>query len=255
MSALTGYHRPKALPNRTLRAFTLVELLVVISVIAVLSALSLSAIKTVRGVAQSANCQSNLRQIGFAAGAYAGDWEGNVVLSRNTVAPAGYQFFDDSMSEYLADLPPQWFRYKKLPRKLSCPKWWETDQYQISILTYSNTTVIGYSETAYTVDPTAIPVNGSGLMVGPGNTNFDPVYGTLVADTPLEGVSKISTRPWFMDLGYGRCEWLPNYTLGWFPITAIKAFERHRSKGNVLFFDLHAAPMAIADAAAGQLQK
>jgi prepilin-type N-terminal cleavage/methylation domain-containing protein/prepilin-type processing-associated H-X9-DG protein len=244
----TLYHNP-------LNAFTLVELLVVISIIAILSALSLSAMKTVRGAAQSANCQSNLRQIGLAAVAYAGDWDGNVVLSRNTVAPAGYQFFDDSLSEYLADIPPEWFRYKKIPGKFSCPLWWETDVYKSSILTYSSTSMIGYSETAYTIDPSIIPVNSSGLMIGPGNTNFDPQYGTLVANTPLAGVSKIATRPWFMDLGHGRCEWAPNFSEWWVPVTALKAFERHRGKGNVLFFDLHCAPMRGTEAAAGQLQK
>ena len=244
-----------AWPYKPLRGFTLLELLVVISIMAVLATLTLSAVKTVRGAAQSANCKSNLRQLGVAAVTYAADWDGNVVLSRNTVAGAGLEFFDDSLAEYLADIPVQWFRYKKIPKQLACPLWWETEIYQTTKLTSHNYSRIGYSETNSTIDPSTIPSNSNGLLIGPGVTNFDPVYITLVAEIPLAGVSKSSTRPWFMDMGKGRCEWLPDYTEWWFTISAMKAFERHRSMGNVLFFDLHVSPMSIADAAAGQNQK
>ena len=105
-----------------------------------------------------------------------------------------------------------------------------------------------------TVDPSTIPYNAAGKAIGPGGTNFDPGYST-VSDIPLAGVTKISTRPWFMDFGNNRVEWLPDYTAGWYPNTAIKSFERHRGKGNVIFFDLHISPTGIADAAIGQNQK
>ena len=61
------------------RAFTLLELLVVISIIAVLAALLLPAIGMVRTAAQGARCQSSLRQIGLAAMAYADDNDGHVL--------------------------------------------------------------------------------------------------------------------------------------------------------------------------------
>jgi prepilin-type N-terminal cleavage/methylation domain-containing protein len=54
------------------KAFTLIELLVVISIIALLIAILLPALKVARDSARLAACSSNLRQIGIAVFAYAG---------------------------------------------------------------------------------------------------------------------------------------------------------------------------------------
>ena len=57
--------------NKTGKAFTLLELLIVSSIIAVLAALLMPSIKMVRVAAQSAGCLSNLRQLGMGLLAYA----------------------------------------------------------------------------------------------------------------------------------------------------------------------------------------
>ena len=55
------------------KAFTLLELLVVIAVIALLAALLLPALKQARDKAKQTQCLGNLRQLALAAGFYAAD--------------------------------------------------------------------------------------------------------------------------------------------------------------------------------------
>ena len=62
------------------RAFTLVELLVVVAVIAVLAALLLPPLANGKRAAQTAKCSSNLRQLGLAARMYLDDHDGLAFL-------------------------------------------------------------------------------------------------------------------------------------------------------------------------------
>ena len=70
---------------KTVRGFTLLELLVVIAVIAILAALLLPALARGKATAERAVCQGNLRQIAMAMEMYAQDFERYPTIMRHIV--------------------------------------------------------------------------------------------------------------------------------------------------------------------------
>ena len=69
------------------RAFTLVELLVVIAIIAILVALLLPALSRAKEKARQSSCLSNLRQIGAASEMYVGDNQDIIVPMARKISP------------------------------------------------------------------------------------------------------------------------------------------------------------------------
>jgi len=87
------------------RAFTLLELLVVVSIIAIISGLALAAFSKTRSVAQGAYCANSLRQLGAATQMYLTE-NNHVFFSYSQAAPGGklwYFGFESSASLGMAE--------------------------------------------------------------------------------------------------------------------------------------------------------
>ena len=83
--------------RRQQHGFTLIELLVVVAIIAVLAGMLLPAIGTVRDLARGLTCANNLRQLGLAHSAYAGDNEGRIVWAMD---PGNTAWWDTLLLPY-----------------------------------------------------------------------------------------------------------------------------------------------------------
>lgn len=85
-------------PKASVTAFTLIELLVVIAIIAILAALLLPALAKARLRAQTANCQSNLKQLGTAGILYMQDHSSGINYGGN-VPGGGYVTWLDAIAQ------------------------------------------------------------------------------------------------------------------------------------------------------------
>lgn len=86
---------------RTKRAFTLVELLVVMTVIGALIALLLPAIQAARSAARSAQCLNNLRQVGLAFHMYLDNHAGRFPRSSHSALAYGEPPWEYAIAPYL----------------------------------------------------------------------------------------------------------------------------------------------------------
>jgi prepilin-type N-terminal cleavage/methylation domain-containing protein len=79
--------------KRSCRAFTLVELLVVISIIALLLSVLMPALSSVRRQAKKVVCKSNMKQLGLAVNIYAQNYNNALPVERYFDTRAGYDLY------------------------------------------------------------------------------------------------------------------------------------------------------------------
>lgn len=198
-------------------AFTLMELLVVITIIALLAAVLLPAVKLVREMSLATKCASNLRQIGMVSGLYSTDWEGWIVPTAINGSP-----WFGTLTNFMPNDPSG----GKLIR--GCPTF--KSPYP------NNAWVLGYGRSEYLKQYRKdMTVNSWEFdIVGQYDSGAN-LYGRVLHQGEL---SRISQRvfiggayDWYMQAG------------GWHTDCA-----RHRGKENFLYCDQHVQPLVDADA-------
>ncbi len=90
----------QSLVVRSERAFTLIELLVVIAIIAILAAMLLPALSRAKERSKRVACLSNLKQVGVASIAYAGENADRVVPAGSAVLPLQFNAGDSSIEAW-----------------------------------------------------------------------------------------------------------------------------------------------------------
>jgi len=197
----------------TPRAFTLVELLVVIGIIAVLIAVLLPTLQRARAQAQQTACLSNLRQLGTIVQIYAVDYKDQIPIGYSNGQPWTGYYGCQSWATFPV-LGRLWAGgYLKAPQTFYCPS--QTD----------NQFVFNRPNNPWP------PPGGSFLHTRAGYTTRPTVaWNNAIPLTPMTRLSKMKNRALAADI-----VGIPGFT--------VAQTNVHRRSLNVMFADRSARPI------------
>jgi len=209
---------PSNLKSRRPAAFTLVELLVVVSIIAVLIGLLLPAVQASRAAARRTQCASNLRQVGLAMGQFCDAHRGQ---------------FPDTSHNQSGDVEQSWI-YTVAPFMESvdairiCPD----DRKAADRLDQKLTS---YVMNAYLTDePRSFAVTNHNKIRESSKTHV--AFEIADQKAPIIENDHVHNHAWFTSLTVARKQVLQK-------IEADAAIERHAGSSHFLYADWHIGPM------------
>lgn len=238
------------------RAFSLMELLVVITIIAVLAAMLLPAVSLVKDAAKATTCLSSLRQVGMSMEAYALDCEGQLVVVAYQY-PAGSSPARLTWESLLARVVPEAFgevtdisqSYSGTTPKKSilrgCPSFFPSIEPAMRLTVLGGIT--GYGLAYRPLLPTSTALNSYNALAAPGTS---PGGQFLLSQIPSRSQRVLSgeSDSYFFDAGgagpvYAQprtwnANMLTNDTNGNIR-PGHEFWTRHRNAGNYVFFDGH----------------
>lgn len=201
----------------TKRAFSLIELLVVVSIIAVLAGLLLPAVGIVRQQAKTLTCSSSLRQVGMAIMAYTSD-QGGIIpdIVTKMDASANTTWWSALIADYAEAQTASngSLSYTKKSVVTGCPEWTATGGW-----------LVGYGMNYNPDRPTRWNANSRWVYTG---------ITTDVVHFGIGGITNQGSRLLLADAS---------------DYHAILSLNRHKDRYNVLFFDGHI--QALVGQAAG----
>lgn len=231
---MTSAPLPSAGSVRARRSgFTLIELLTVIAIVGVLAAITIPVVTNVRRSARSAQCVSNLRQIGVALGLY-------VMDHRNTLPPT----FTWTAQDHLVtgDWSKQLTAY--LPRRGN------TQVHEVFICPSADYNGVSGKDLSNTYGTA-----GAFMGIAPAGT-----YVTETVPRKLSTIDSLSRAPWIFDMNANGTNTYPYNSAQWSVVQAdaqsansVRLGFRHgdRNRLNMLFGDGHVEGLT----AAGILEK
>lgn len=196
-------------------AFTLVELLVVITIITILAALLLPSLRKVNDMAKQTYCLNNLRQLGVGASMYSDDHNG--LIPHSSYNSPNSVFWKNALAPYVG--MTRWPKNNNPLANISqgsifnCPVW---------IVPISNTDHTGYGMNLYIP-----PMNG---IASSGNIAHWPKLS--LSPSPAKQMYLADSGDWHLTSWGG----VMNLSLS----SGYKfAHDRHNVGANILFCDLH----------------